>query len=68
MSDGGAAMNAAGQQQADGEGAEHASSDGRPAREQVSALLQQILAEYSATEIPPAYLPKRPVHDPGETS
>ena len=31
-------------------------------------LLQRILAEYSATGLPPAYLPKNPPSQPGETA
>ena len=39
-----------------------------PRDQQLPPLLQQLLAEYSATGMPPAYLPKSAPLDQGETS
>lgn len=40
--------------------------DNQPADKELPPLLKRILAEYSATGLPPAYLPKNPPSNPGE--
>jgi putative transposase len=42
--------------------------DGRPKSGQLPPLLQRILQEYSATGMPPAYLPKRSPSNQGDES
>jgi putative transposase len=42
--------------------------DGRPKSGQLPPLLQRILQEYSATGMPPAYLPKRSASNQGDES
>jgi hypothetical protein len=44
------------------------SAEREPAEQELPPLLKQILAEYSATGLPPAYLPKNPPANPGEIS
>jgi len=42
--------------------------DGRRSDNQLPPLLKRILAEYSATGMPPAYLPKKPRPKKGRES
>ena len=44
------------------------SGEGQRTRDELPPLLKQILQEYSATGLPPAYLPKTPPPTTGESS
>jgi len=48
--------------------ADQQAADPKAADEELPPLLKRLLAEYSATGTPPAYLPKRPHPEQGETS
>jgi hypothetical protein len=48
----------------DGQGVDPRPDDQEPPAAELPPLLKRILAEYSATGMPPAYLPKNPPADP----
>jgi putative transposase len=61
-------LNAPGVPANDGQGATPPPSDQERRDPELPPLLKRILAEYSATGMPPAYLPKNPPADQGDAS